>query len=117
MIQPAELADIGQSLETLTGTVGDLARALRERSGASSVCAGRSFIRRGTPTMPEIFRAAEGKEIETKEAVKARRVYDTSGYGMANTGHNFGDHMSDDERLAVIAFLKSVSGPSVVAER
>ncbi len=28
------------------------------RSGASSVCAGRSFIRRGTPTMPEIFRAA-----------------------------------------------------------
>ena len=31
MIQPAELADIGQSLETLTGTVGDLARALRER--------------------------------------------------------------------------------------
>lgn len=28
------------------------------RSGASSVCAGRSFIRRGTPTMPEIFRTA-----------------------------------------------------------
>jgi arylsulfatase A-like enzyme len=27
-------------------------------SGASSVCAGRSFIRRGTPTMPEIFRAS-----------------------------------------------------------
>jgi arylsulfatase len=27
-------------------------------SGASSVCAGRSFIRRGTPMMPEIFRAA-----------------------------------------------------------
>ena len=26
-------------------------------SGASSVCAGRSFIRRGTPTMPEIFAA------------------------------------------------------------
>jgi arylsulfatase len=25
-------------------------------SGASSVCAGRSFLRRGTPTMPEIFR-------------------------------------------------------------
>ena len=27
-------------------------------SGASSVCAGRSFIRRGTPMMPEIFRSA-----------------------------------------------------------
>ncbi len=27
-------------------------------TGASSVCAGRSFLPRGTPTMPEIFRAA-----------------------------------------------------------
>ncbi|MBL9082852.1 MAG: arylsulfatase [Planctomycetales bacterium] len=27
------------------------------RSGASSVCAGRSFIRRGTPMMPELFKA------------------------------------------------------------
>lgn len=40
MIQPAELADIGHSLEALTGTVGDLARALRERYPhlAFSVC-------------------------------------------------------------------------------
>jgi arylsulfatase len=28
------------------------------RNGASSVCAGRSYIRRGIPTMPELFRAA-----------------------------------------------------------
>lgn len=27
-------------------------------TGASSVCAGRSFLRRGTPTMPEMFRAS-----------------------------------------------------------
>src|SRR6188508_1253647 len=27
-------------------------------TGASSVCAGRSFLPRGTPTMPEIFRAS-----------------------------------------------------------
>ena len=36
------------------------------------------------------------------------RVYDTSRAGHANTGHRFGDHLSDAERDAVIEYLKTL---------
>lgn len=36
------------------------------------------------------------------------RVYDTARAGHANTGHRFGDHLSDAERDAVIEYLKTL---------
>jgi mono/diheme cytochrome c family protein len=37
-----------------------------------------------------------------------RAIYDTSQPGRANSGHTFGDHLSDEERMAVIEYLKSL---------
>ncbi len=36
------------------------------------------------------------------------RIYDTSYWSQANTGHSFGDHLSDAERRAVIEYLKTL---------
>ena len=38
----------------------------------------------------------------------AARVYDTSRPGHANTGHRFGDHLTEAERDAVIEYLKTL---------
>jgi mono/diheme cytochrome c family protein len=38
----------------------------------------------------------------------ARQVYDTSQPGRSNAGHTFGDALSDDERRAVIEYLKTL---------
>src|SRR5262249_24325369 len=37
-----------------------------------------------------------------------RKVYDTSLPGRGNSGHTFGDALSDDERMAVIEYLKTL---------
>jgi mono/diheme cytochrome c family protein len=37
-----------------------------------------------------------------------KHVYDTTRQGHWNTGHTFGDHLSDDERRAVIEYLKTL---------
>ncbi len=49
---------------------------------------------------------------ESRQGVE-RPTYDTSRYGRGNGGHTFGDDMTDDERYAVIEFLKSLSGPGM----
>jgi mono/diheme cytochrome c family protein len=41
-------------------------------------------------------------------AEEARRVYDTSRPGRSNAGHTFGDSLSEDERRAVIEYLKTL---------
>jgi mono/diheme cytochrome c family protein len=40
-------------------------------------------------------------------------VYRTTQFGHGNGGHTFGDHLSTDERRAIIEFLKSLSGPDM----
>jgi len=40
--------------------------------------------------------------------IEKRKIYDTSQPGRANTGHTFGDKLSDDERMAVIEYLKTL---------
>src|SRR5262249_32919403 len=40
-------------------------------------------------------------------ARERRQVYDTTLPGRGNSGHTFGDALSEDERLAVIEFLKT----------
>ena len=37
-----------------------------------------------------------------------RKVYDTNRRGQRNTGHPFGDKLSEEERMAVIEFLKTL---------
>jgi hypothetical protein len=37
-----------------------------------------------------------------------RKVYDTTLPGRGNGGHTFGDHLSEDERMAVIEYLKTL---------
>jgi hypothetical protein len=37
-----------------------------------------------------------------------RRIYDTTQPGRANTGHTFGDEFTEDERMAVIEYLKTL---------
>lgn len=39
---------------------------------------------------------------------KPVNVYDTSRPGYANSGHTFGDHLSDEQRSAVLEYLKSL---------
>jgi mono/diheme cytochrome c family protein len=41
-------------------------------------------------------------------ALELRRVYDTTDFGRTATGHTFGDAMNDDERHAVLEFLKTL---------
>ena len=57
--------------------------------------------------------AAKGKPFLSQPALDYGAIYDTKGFGHANTGHTFGDNLTDDERFAVIEFLKSLSGPDM----
>ncbi len=41
-------------------------------------------------------------------AFEAKFLYDTSRWGLSNSGHTFGDDLSDDERWAVIEYLKTL---------
>jgi hypothetical protein len=37
-----------------------------------------------------------------------RKIYDATQPGRANTGHTYGDKFTDDERTAVIEYLKTL---------
>ena len=37
-----------------------------------------------------------------------RKIYDTTQPGCGNGGHNFGDDLSEEERMAVIEYLKTL---------
>ena len=41
-------------------------------------------------------------------SLEVRKICDTTTYGKGNRGHLFGDHLSDDERMAVIEYLKTL---------
>jgi mono/diheme cytochrome c family protein len=51
-------------------------------------------------------------EVETPQAealpAEAKFIYDTTYWSQSNKGHRFGDHLSDDERRAVIEYLKTL---------
>lgn len=42
-----------------------------------------------------------------------RAIYHTEMFGRSKRGHRFGDRMNDEERKAVIEFIKSLSGPNM----
>ena len=41
-------------------------------------------------------------------AIERRKVYDTRQPGRGNGGHTYGDHLTEEERLAVIEYLKTL---------
>jgi len=41
-------------------------------------------------------------------AIEQRKIYNTRDPGRGNAGHTFGDHFTDDERAAVIEYLKTL---------
>lgn len=57
--------------------------------------------------------ATADADYRSKAAIDHRSIYDTRGYGRRNQGHVFGDRLSNEERSAVIEFLKSLSGPDM----
>ena len=40
--------------------------------------------------------------------IEYRKIYDTTPVGRGNGGHTFGDELSEDERMAVIEYLKTL---------
>jgi mono/diheme cytochrome c family protein len=44
----------------------------------------------------------------TEDANARKKIYDTTLPGYANTGHTFGDHLSDEDRKAVLEYLKTI---------
>jgi mono/diheme cytochrome c family protein len=45
---------------------------------------------------------------EKLPAIERRRVYDTTKPGRSNAGHTFGDALTDEERAAVVEYLKTL---------
>ena len=45
---------------------------------------------------------------EKLPAIERRRVYDTTKPGRGNRGHNYGDDLTEEERMAVIEYLKTL---------
>lgn len=50
---------------------------------------------------------------KSKQSLLQMFAYDTAGFGRSNQGHTFGDSLTQQERMAVIEFLKSLSGPDM----
>jgi hypothetical protein len=55
-----------------------------------------------------IFTELDAPPREDLPPFERRKIYDTSGPGQSNRGHTFGDDLTDDERLAVIEYLKTL---------
>ncbi len=49
----------------------------------------------------------------SRESLDQMFVYDTTAFARGNKGHQFGDGLTQDERLAIMEFLKSLSGPDM----
>ena len=54
-----------------------------------------------------------GKPFFSQPAIDHGAIYDTKAFGHGNSGHTFGDRLTAQERMAVIEFLKSLSGPNM----
>ena len=63
--------------------------------------------------LEESDRIMETASHLSRESLDQMFIYDTEGFGRGNMGHQFGDQLTQDERMAVIEFLKSLSGPNM----
>ena len=51
---------------------------------------------------------SETPDAKKLAPIEYRKIYDTSRVGRGNGGHTYGDKLSDDERMAVIEYLKTM---------
>ena len=49
----------------------------------------------------------EGRQTDAPQA-EQKYIYDTAYWSQSNAGHTYGDHLSDEERRAVIEYLKTL---------
>ena len=63
--------------------------------------------------LEESDRIMETASHLSRKSLDQMFIYDTEGFGRGNMGHKFGDRLTQDERMAVIEFLKSLSGPDM----
>jgi Cytochrome c len=56
------------------------------------------------------WKVEELKETPARKQtpIEARKIYDTTKSGRGNGGHTFGDSLTDEERMAVIEYLKTL---------
>jgi hypothetical protein len=54
------------------------------------------------------FRELETATDPKRPALERRKVYDTTQPGRSNAGHTFGDALTEEERLAIIEYLKTI---------
>jgi hypothetical protein len=54
------------------------------------------------------FKELDGPPDAMLPAIERRKVYDTGPRGRGNGGHTFGDKLTEDERAAVIEYLKTL---------
>ncbi|WP_020475770.1 c-type cytochrome [Zavarzinella formosa] len=55
------------------------------------------------------WKVTPAKEADPSQPpYERRKIYDTSKPGRSNAGHTYGDHLTDDERKAVIEYLKTL---------
>jgi mono/diheme cytochrome c family protein len=55
-----------------------------------------------------LVQTVNGSARLPESAIERRKIYDTTQPGRGNGGHLFGDHLMEDERLAVIEYLKTL---------
>ncbi|MFM7149900.1 MAG: hypothetical protein ACKO23_08670, partial [Gemmataceae bacterium] len=56
----------------------------------------------------KIREISSSPDPRTMDPFEFRKIYDTTLPGRTNTGHRYGDSLSEDERLAVIEYLKTL---------
>lgn len=56
----------------------------------------------------KITEFATAPDLKMMTPIEARKIYDTSKPGRGNGGHTYGDKLSDEERWAVIEYLKTL---------
>lgn len=54
------------------------------------------------------YRELDHGKAEAASARESKRIYDTTLEGYSNAGHTFGDELADDERRALIEYLKTL---------
>jgi mono/diheme cytochrome c family protein len=54
------------------------------------------------------YTALDHGQLDEKDASKRAAIYDTTLLGYSNSGHTFGDALSEDDRHAVIEYLKTL---------
>ena len=54
------------------------------------------------------FRTLANAPDSSLPAIERRRIYDTTLPGRGNGGHTFGDKLTEEERMAVIEYLKTL---------